>query len=200
MKRTAVRLLGVCVSVLLAGGGFASCNKRDVPTPESKTEVEEASQVTTVCSEEITKKPEVTEATEKPEESEKPKKSEKSEEPEKTATEELIYRLRSDGNYEVIGVLSDNLTEVVIPSVYNEKAVVSIKGAFWGCIDLTHITIPDSVKYIGDGAFYKCTGLTSITIPDSVTIIGEWAFYECINLMDITIGNGVTSIGEGAFV
>ena len=38
MKRTAVRLLGVCVSVLLAGGGFASCNKRDVPTSGLKTE------------------------------------------------------------------------------------------------------------------------------------------------------------------
>ena len=33
---------------------------------------------------------------------------------------------------------------------------------------------------IVDEAFYKCIGLTSITIPNSVTSIGESAFYSCI--------------------
>ena len=42
-----------------------------------------------------------------------------------------------------------------------------------------------SVKSIGDFAFYGCIGLTNITIPDSVTNIGLWAFVDCSSLTKI---------------
>ena len=58
------------------------------------------------------------------------------------------------------------------------NAVTSIgNNAFFGCGDLTSVTIPGGVTSIGDGAFSGCSGLTSVTIPDSVTSIGNWAFY-----------------------
>lgn len=72
-------------------------------------------------------------------------------------------------------------------------------NAFCDCKELTSITIPDSVKYIGGLAFCGCTALTSITIPDSVTYIGEEAFCNCTALTSITIPNSVTSIGDAAF-
>ena len=72
-------------------------------------------------------------------------------------------------------------------------------GAFDNCSKLSSITIPDSVKSIGDYTFYNCSSLTSITIPDNVTSIGEYAFSNCSSLTSITIPDSVTSIGSSAF-
>ena len=71
--------------------------------------------------------------------------------------------------------------------------------AFYGCSDLTGITIPESVTKIGNLAFASCRGLTSIVIPNSVTFIWEFAFWGCSGLTSIVIPNSVTSIGKFAF-
>ncbi len=186
MKRNGVRLLSLLLSALLVSGVLASCNKRETPSPQPKTEesgerpskTTERSEETTKGSEETTEKPE--ETTKKPEET-----TEKPEVPEKPATEGLIYELLSDETYEVAGVQSKDLTEVVIPATYNGKAVTSIgEGAFRWCIGLTSITIPNSVTSIGNSAFEVCASLTSITISDSVTSIGDIFFTRLIQLHD----------------
>ena len=80
-------------------------------------------------------------------------------------------------------------------------SVASIGGStFYGCSDLTSVTIPNSVTSIGDYAFLGCDGLTSITIPNSVTNMGNGVFFNCSGLTSVTIGNSVTSIGNDAFL
>lgn len=96
MKRNVVRLLGLLLSTLLAVGAIVSCNKRETPTPEPKTDgnkVTEASKSpsqTTECPEETTKNPE--ETTKKPEETtKKPEEpTQKPEEPTKKPEETTI--------------------------------------------------------------------------------------------------------------
>ena len=56
-----------------------------------------------------------------------------------------------------------------------------------------------TVTTIGENAFYGCTDLTGITIPGTVNYIGYYAFEGCSSLTSITIPNSVYGIGEGAF-
>ena len=65
--------------------------------------------------------------------------------------------------------------------------------AFFGCKDLTSITIPNSVTSIGMNAFQFCEGLTSITIPNSVKHIDVCTFYGCSGLTSITVDTGNTT-------
>ena len=61
------------------------------------------------------------------------------------------------------------------------------------------VTIPDSVKGIGDWAFAYCNRLKNVIIPDNVTSIGVEAFYGCTGMKDVYIPASVKSIGKGAF-
>ena len=103
------------------------------------------------------------------------------------------YSVTSIGNEAFFYCLS--LTSVVIPN-----SVTSIGNeAFWNCISLTSIQIPNSVTSIGYKAFCYCESLTSIQIPNSVTSIGGAAFYDCESLTSVVIPNSVTSIENEAF-
>lgn len=115
-------------------------------------------------------------------------------------TEGLSYKLLDNDTYEVSVGTATTATEIIIPSMYEGKAVTSIGNyAFQDCSSLTSITIPNSVTGVGAAAFWGCRSLASVEIPRSVKSIGEEAFYNCNGLTSITIGKGVTNIRDWAF-
>lgn len=89
-----------------------------------------------------------------------------------------------------------NMTDITIPNT-----VTSIVNyVFVGCSGLTSVNIPNSVEAIGSGAFWNCTGLTSINLPNSLKSIDWNAFQGCKKLSSIIIPNSVTSINGNVFL
>ena len=88
-----------------------------------------------------------------------------------------------------------NLATVTLP----EGLRIIDEDAFSMCDDIKSITIPNSVEIIGNSAFYYCYGIRSMTLPDSLEYIGSLAFYYCNKITSINIPTGVTYIGSSAF-
>ena len=78
----------------------------------------------------------------------------------------FIYSINPDEITCTITGYTDACTgDVTIPSSIDGYSVISIGGnAFYGCLGLTSITIPNSVTSIAINAFKDCSGLTSVTV------------------------------------
>ena len=87
-----------------------------------------------------------------------------------------------------------NLGDVVIPETvtYGDTTytVTGIGDIAFLLSDLTSVTIPNTVTYIGESAFERCSGLTSVIIGNSVTSIGHSAFGLCSGLESIIVDAG----------
>lgn len=96
--------------------------------------------------------------------------------------------------------------DIVIPAFIRYKGedfcVEKINhDAFRFCELLKSISIPESVKSIGDHAFSGCKLLSRVIFAENSALesIGCYAFYDCLELTRIFIPENVSYIGKGAF-
>ena len=100
---------------------------------------------------------------------------------------------------------SDRLTRIVVEEGItgigaNSFAPLNMGGNLIGALsNVSSVSLPQSLKSIGDGAFSFCSGLESIVLPAAVESIGISAFKGCAALIEISIPNSVNNIGVGAF-
>ncbi len=74
-----------------------------------------------------------------------------------------ITKIRKDTFYRT------NIESIIIPEGVTEIE----ESAFSGCLELTNVSLPDSLEIIGNDAFNSCDKLFSITIPDNVKEVGR---------------------------
>lgn len=137
-----------------------------------------------------------------------------------TGTEDnLILTISGSGNmadFSEAGTPWDS-RKTEIKSVVVEEGITYIGAyAFFSLNNMTEVSLPDSLRTMGEYAFSNCallksieipkgieftgcTGLSDIVIPDSVRWFGDSAFEKCSSLKSINITDSVTSIGCDAF-
>ncbi|MBR2341602.1 MAG: leucine-rich repeat protein [Clostridia bacterium] len=114
---------------------------------------------------------------------------------------------------------------IVKGDVVVREGTTSIAGsAFKSCQSLSTVTLPSSVKKIGNEAFRSCTLLKSIifsgensieeigeyaftstkitefSLPEGIQKIEKYAFSSCTSLTSLTLPQSVIELGEGALV
>lgn len=72
-------------------------------------------------------------------------------------------------------------------------------NAFSGCESINTITLPETIKQIGEWAFSDCENLERIDIKEGVQNIGDLAFDRCISLQSITLPSTIERIGQMVF-
>ena len=87
-----------------------------------------------------------------------------------------------------------------IPSEVDGYKVIRLGTFSFYNTQLTNVTIPPSVKSIGEGAFSACKYLTSISIPEGVEVISKHAFGNCRSLYSVHLPSTIKCIKDSAFI
>ncbi len=120
----------------------------------------------------------------------------------KTEDYELFYKLNEDGqSYRVSGISYNNIGVLTVPAYYEGLPVTQIPQSFLNGADtLTGLSLGlSSITEIKSKAFADCVNLSSLTLSNSLMAIEAYAFKGCSNLKTFNIPNSLTVIGEYAF-
>ncbi len=95
--------------------------------------------------------------------------------------------LTADGTAVEITGYGGTADKATVPDKLGGLPVVSVAAeVFSGHLELKTVTLPDSVRSIGDYAFADCA-LTAITLPTALKTLGNYVFSGCEALESVTI-------------
>ncbi len=97
------------------------------------------------------------------------------------------YIVETEGGGAYITAYIGSSEKVVIPDSFSSFPTLGIRPeGFKGC-DITSVTLPAGVEYVGDEAFAECTRLASVTFGGDTLTLGKGAFRACTSLCDISL-------------
>lgn len=117
--------------------------------------------------------------------------------PESVTYKDVTYTVTVLGRNSVGSRMSYNkkTRTVSLPATIKEIE----ENAFYACIGLKSVNIPQGVKKINPYTFFS-TGLESVIIPEGVVEIGKRAFNACDELTSVHLPKSLVKIDEFAFL
>ena len=86
-----------------------------------------------------------------------------------------------------------------IPATINGKPVTAIGDYAFNGSSISSVTIPDSVRTIGNYTFTMCSNLKSVTLPESIEYIGIRAFELCSSLSEVNFPDHMIDFSSKVF-
>lgn len=106
-------------------------------------------------------------------------------------------------------IIEDGVTDILSSSFkyFTELTDVTIPGSVkvigesaFSCNDsLENLTLKEGITTIGQESFHGCESLATVNIPGSVKTLGTQAFSWCTSLSKVSLSEGVSTIGDMAF-
>ncbi len=104
-----------------------------------------------------------------------------------------------DGKTLTLTKYSGTATDIEIPSEFEGKPVTEIKNGAFRETDIKSVSIPSSIKTIGDRAFTSCVKLEKVVMAQGVEAIDKFAFSYCTALKNVEFPDTIKSIGMFSF-
>ena len=124
-------------------------------------------------------------------------------EPAETKIGDLRYSYVTGGS--TATVIQDEsykeLTAVTIPSTItignrNYQVTAIDNNAFYLNNSITEVTLPSTLKVIGNYSFFACSKIETLAVPEGVEHIGDWAFAYMNALKKLELPSTLKGIGE----
>ena len=116
------------------------------------------------------------------------------------ASSQVVWNTGDGTKY--AGVFNDDIgwchNETSTSAIVSEGVCCLCTGVFEYCTKLETVSLPESLRKIGNQTFHYCKALVHVDIPSGVNKIGEGAFAHS-SLETVTIPEGVVDLPDGIF-
>lgn len=111
----------------------------------------------------------------------------------------IEYEKTDDGGIRIVKYKWTSAKHIDIPAEIEGLPVTEIGEECFRYCYADSVSLPDTLKILGERAFFFCSYLQSVTVPEGCERIGTHAFDSCDQLKEVVIPKSVKFIGFDAF-
>lgn len=110
----------------------------------------------------------------------------------------LTYTIEN-GEVTITGISDKKQTKVKIPETIEGYPVTAIGTGAFAQSKLVSVSLPKTMKKIGEQAFGYCTSLERVFLNEGLEVVGGYAFAMAVNLNYIVLPSTLREFGEYSF-